>query len=385
MMILRGTDEKSGEEWTGTLQRETGSKNVPKNQPSQPRFGMPINVADTFPDDKKVALVYGKLDASKYIQDAIDASWQWVLDQYRNWSPEPGVNYPTFQGDERAWGASSAAVGIPVVLPPCTLRIDKSIDLPQCVPLIGAGMGVVHGGSKLHLVDGAQVLVVGNIRTTEGPFQMISGGIAGIKFARNSLSPLQLLGDCSNFKISNCHFSGVGSRKTPMIQHSNAYKQSTKFGEITARKNHGHTLKEVTIEDCQFEGGSSAMNLTGGLNVNIHNNTMLYTHAGIVLNNCRKVRITCNNVLGTKKAEPIQVEGQAGLIVGGSDVMAFGNQFLDLDIGCVLKGSEPHLWLNDWSRVKANKDGTTSKVSDSWRFPRDIGNFKKGDRPPFGV
>jgi len=383
-MILQGTDEITGQEWAGSI-HPVSSEDKPSEQPRPRGFGNPINVAAGFPLDKEHALVTGKIDASEYVQAAIDKSWWWVMKQYKEWSSEAGINYPTFQGDARAWGASSAAVGIPVVLPPCTLKIDKPIELPQCVPLIGAGGGVIHGGSKLMLRGNAQIRVVGNIRTTEGPFQMISGGIAGIKFARNERIPIEILGDCSNFKISNCHFSGVGSRNSSMIHHSNAYLVDTKFGEITARKNQGHTLKEVTIEDCQFEGGSSAMNLTGGLNINIHNNTMLYTHAGIVLNNCRKVRITCNNILGTKDGEPIQVDGQAGLIVGGSDVMAFGNQFLDLDLGCVVNGSEPHLYLNDWSRVKDNYNGSSAVVDSRWRFPRTIGNFKKGDKPPFGV
>lgn len=384
MIKLHGTNEKTGEEWSGSINR-VDSEDEPGEQSRTGGFGNPINVANGFPLDKEIEIVTGKIDASEYIQAAIDMSWWWVMKQYKSWKPEPNLGYPSFQGDPRAWGASSAAVGIPVVLPPCTLKIEKPIELPQCVPLLGAGGGVIHGGSKLMLRGNAQLQVVGNIRTTEGPFQMISGGIAGVKFARNASTPIMLFGDCSNFKISNCHFSGVGSRRSPMINHYNAFETETKFGEITARRNQGHTLKEVTIEDCQFEGGSSAMNLTGGLNINIHNNTMLYTHAGIVLNNCRKVRITCNNILGTKEGEPIQVDGQAGLIVGGSDVMAFGNQFLDLDLGCVVNGSEPHLYLNDWSRVKDNYNGSSAVVDSRWRFPRTIGNFKKGDKPPFGT
>jgi len=384
MITLQGTDEKTGQEWAGSIQ-PVSSEDKPSEQPRPRGFGNPINVANEFPPDKEIEIATGKIDASEYVQAAIDKSWWWVMKQYKEWEPEVGINYPIFQGDSRAWGASSAAVGIPVVLPPCTLRIEKPIELPQCVPLLGAGGGVIHGGSKLMLRGHAQLQVVGNIRTSEGTFQMISGGVAGIKFARNASSPIILLGDCSNFKISNCHFSGVGSRKTPMIDHFNAVELETKFGQITARRNQGHTLKEVTIEDCQFEGGSSAMNLTGGLNVNIHNNSMLYTHAGIVLNNCRKVRITCNNILGTKLGEPIQVDGQAGLIVGGSAVMAFGNQFLDLDLGCIVSGSEPHLYLNDWSRVKDHYNGASAVVDSQWRFPRDIGNFKKGAKPPFGT
>lgn len=385
MIELQGIDHATGKKYGGTL---VANEHEPPEEPKPkegPRYPSNFNVADTFPEDKKEGLALGKIDASPYIQEAIDTSWEWVLAQYKYWQPEEGVNYPEFQGDKRAWGASSAAVGIPVVLPPCTLRVAQDIELPQCVPLIGAGGGLIHGGSKLVLTDMAQLQVIGNIKTDEGPFQMISGGIAGVKFACSMLSPLQLHGNCSNFKISNCHFSGVGSRGKPMIWHVNSSGAPKRFGEIVSRSGGGHTLKEVSIENCQFEGGSTAMDLTGGLNINIHNNTILYTHAGITLRNCRKVRITCNNVLGTKEGEPIQVDGQAGLIAGGSDVMAVGNQFLDLDIGCVIRGSEPNLYLNDWSRVKDNHNGATAQVNGSWRFPLDIGNFKKGDKPPFGM
>ena len=384
-ITLRGRDDATGVEFGGVL-------HAVETEPEKPKGIEPVDwcfhVEHFFPADKSFELMTGKRDASPYIQAAIDGSWDWVVDQYKDWNPEPGVNYPAFQGSKTAWGASSAAVGIPVVLPPGTLRVEQDLELPQCVPLLGTAGGSLFGGSKLLLADSSTLGVVGNVITNHGPFQMITGGVSGVKFVRNEETPLWLMGNLSNFRITDCHFSGVGHRTTPMIDHVNSYEMQTRFGEIITTKNSGHTLKEVTIEGCQFEGGSSAIDLTGGLNVNIHNNTILYSHVGMVLRNCKKVRITCNNVLGTKPGEQIQVNGQAGIVAGGSDITAQSNQFRDLDLGIAVNHgksspSSNNVFANDWQRVKEGYNGTRARVGASWKFPRDFGTFKKGTRAPF--
>lgn len=378
------TDTQTGATYKGEIPE------IPKNEESaKPKVSeLPeiIRVSSYFPKNIYWDLMRGKADATLYIQQAIEESWAWVLDQYNEWTPEEDGRYPVFQGSKRAWGASSAAAGIPVILPPATLRVDIPIELPQCVPLLGSGYGSLLGGSKLRFLNNACLSVIGNIELDQNlgdPFQMISGGIAGIKFVRGNRSPVELLGNLSNFRISSCHFSGVGQRLNPMIFHRNAYEEETSYGKILTGKNSGHTLKEVTIENCQFEGGLAAMDLTGALNLNIHNNTILYAHIGMMVRNSKKVRITNNNVLGTKDGEPIQVEGQAGIVLGGSDATAQGNQFNDLDLGCAVSGRDHHFFLNDWTRVRECNNGSSAIVDQSWRFPRDFGRIKEGSAAPF--
>ena len=140
---------------------------------------------------------------------------------------------------------------------------------------------------------------------------------------------------------------------------------------------------KVTVQDCQFEGGSAAISVSGGLNVNIHNNTILYANLGMEVRNSKKVRITSNNVLGTKQGEPIQVEGQAGIIAGGSNISVQGNQFLDLDLGCAIAGSSNYVVTNDWSRTKEGENPADSIVPRDWKSPMDFGPIKKGDKVPF--
>ena len=97
-----------------------------------------IYVSELFPQAKYRQLMAGREDVSRYVKEAVKLSWDWVQRQYKEWRPEPGVNYPSFQNSATAWGASSAAVGIPIVLPPATLLLEKSIVMPSCIPLLGA-------------------------------------------------------------------------------------------------------------------------------------------------------------------------------------------------------------------------------------------------------
>ena len=342
-----------------------------------------IRVQTLFPSEHYTALMQGKLDASTYVQAAINQSWRWVMQQYEGFEPEEGINYPSFKGDKLAWPRSESATAIPVILPPCTLRIEETIRMPQCIPLLGAGHGQVFDGSKLAFRYGSSLSVYGNLQSEHGPFQGIMGSIAGIKFVPQNQAAIYLAGDLSNFKIRNCHFSSVGLRHFAMIQHANRSGTITEFGEVLVTPRGGHTLKEVTFANNQFEGGSAAISISGGLNVNITNNTILYANLGMEIRNCHKVRITDNNVLGTKEGEVIQVDGQAGIIAGGSDISVQGNQFLDLDLGCAIAGKDNHVYLNDWSRTRLGNSGSSALIKPNWKCPKDFGPIKEGDRAPF--
>lgn len=351
--------------------------------PEVNRIPNAILVQDLFPNEDYNNLMTGKLDASEYIQSAINESWEWVMYQYKNWEPAPGINYPRFQGDKTAWPRSAAASGIPIVMPPATLTVSQSLHLPQCVPIHGAGFGMSFDASKIFFRKGATLNVYGNLQSEHGPFQGIMGTLTGVKFIPGGTTPVTLVGDLSNFKIRNCHFSSVGLRNSPMIHHVNGHNRESLFGKVLVRDNGGQTLKEVTIEGNQFEGGSAAMSLSGGLNVNITNNTILYANLGMELRNCHKVRITDNNILGTKEGEPIQVDGQAGIIAGGSVITVLGNQFLDLDLGCAIAGKENHVYLNDWTRTLLGNSGGKSMIKANWRCPGNFGPIQKGDKAPF--
>jgi len=377
MITVKAKNEETGEEFSGSLTQVIKDQETPKPPIMEPRNGM-YYVEDFFPPNKKRDLMLGKLDASPYVQAAINASWGWNMNQYQAWEPGAESNPPPFKGDPEAWARSSASISYPVVLPPCRLWIVRDINLPQCVPLLGAGGGSVFTGSELFFFGDAAVNVLGNLESKHGPFQMLRGTIAGIKFIPDAWSPIVLHGSLSNFKISNCHFSSVNFREGRMI-HVADEGGGSEFGNVYA----GQTLKEVTIEDCQIEGGRAGVTLVNGRNLNIHNNTIMYTPLGLEIRNCDTVRITSNNILGTKPRDAIQVAKQAGIIAGGTEIMAVGNQLTDLDLGAAVNGKSNHFYLNDWSNTPEGKTGREANIDPSWTSPEDFGPIKKGDKAPY--
>ena len=251
------------------------------------------------------------------LRKAIDKSWKYYQNQYQNYPLDPSINYPN-----EAWARSQGSGTLTIELPPGETLITNPVYLPANISLRGSG---VWAGSTLRMKGNGQLVLLGDMETDLGLVKPFGGGIKGVRFVGNDRSLISLWGSFQDLRLRSLHFISKGT-KEPDIHHFrfDAANVPSEFGTVNTTEPH---LKELKIENCQFESGNTSMLLIAPMRSTVVNCQFLYGELGIAAHEAAEFYVANNQFNGGLKC-PAIIEGssQKGYIT-------FTNNAMD---GCTL-------------------------------------------------
>jgi len=310
------------------------------------------------------------------IEFAIRESWAGFLQQYDEWKPAEGVDYPEFRGSSEGWPRSESKGALTIELPPGEVIIDEPLYLPANIPLKGSGGA--FDGTTLRFRGAGRLIILGDLETPDmKPVKTTGKTIEGIYFvAEKSIGCVELWGTIQNLRIVNNHFNTLGQDMI-VIRHERGVGgyEETPFGTCYSDPGGPH-LKEVMIERSQFEFKYQAIKLIAPKRCRITDNAFIYGELAIGATEAGDLRISGNDFTGGCKC-PAVVE----VSIKEPRAHFMNNQLCDCEEGAWFIGMPSEGTADATNTRNGSFSARSMNVRTSgFRLPFEAGEFNLGAR-----